>query len=395
MIDADSLLHVAIEATDTGLVTRIITSPVGQVQEPFLLPTMTPDLERFWNMAADLDDTADVDHRAWQETIQTVGEQLFRVLFAGSLMPALHNSIQVAYQEQGVLQLRLSLPDDHELLSLPWEILFDATRQEFLSLSPHLPLMRYVDRRQQIRPLDVEGPLRALVVIADAGGFEPINAGQEWLKLLDTLDYLGMDDRLVLERLDRPTLFALQRRLRQRPYHILHIIGHAVYNKGARDGRLVIEDEVGHGRMISGQHLGQLLRDHYATRLVILQSIDEEIDRRNPIGLAAYNLAPRGVPAAIALPHRLPDRLNLAFLHDLYTAVTHYRPIDVAVAEARSALASETPNMLWGAPWLVSRAIDGRIFDDGSRPPQPKPVQSRRQPSLLERVLSSNQGIDF
>ena len=233
-------------------------------------------------------------------------------------------------------------------------------------------------------------PLRVLVVVADAGGSVRIDSNREWLKLIDTLDYLGMDGRLVIERLERPTLFELQRRLRRQPYHVLHVIGHAFYDEAAQDGRLAIEDEVGHGRQLSGEHLGQILRDHYSTRLVILQSTGNVLDPRNPLGLVAHSLVPRGIPAAIVLPYRLPDKLMLAFLHDLYTAVADCQPIDVAMVKARSALAREFPNHFWGMPWIVARTVDGYIFDDGSRPKPAQPAPGRREPSLLERVLRSN-----
>jgi hypothetical protein len=249
--------------------------------------------------------------------------------------------------------------------------------------------------RHQIRPFRIDQPLRALIVIADTAEDGADRARREWLKLIDTLDYLGMDRRLLVERLERPTLFELQRRLRRNPYHILHVVGRTTYSEASADGRLVMEDEVGHARPISGQHLGQMLRDHYATRLVILQSSNaerEESNLRNPLGLIAMNLVPRGIPAAIVLPSKLPDALLLAFLHDLYAAVAAYRPIDLAVAEARAAMVSEAPNVLWGTPWLVARTADGYLFDDGNLPAKPAETGGRRQPSLLERVLGSNRG---
>jgi CHAT domain-containing protein len=241
----------------------------------------------------------------------------------------------------------------------------------------------------------VEDPLRVLVVIANADGLAPVDVRQEWINLIDTIDYLGMDDRLSVERLEKPTLFELQRRLRQRPYHILHVIGHAVYNEAAQDGRLVLEDEVGRGRMMSGQHLGQFLRDHYATRLVILQSCDRALDRHNPLGLVAQNIVQRGVPAAVVLPYELPDSLSLAFLHDLYANIAEMKPVDLAMVEARKALASEAPNVLWGLPWLLVRTTSGYIFDDGRFQTQAKLVNTPREPSLLERVMRSNASDDF
>ena len=397
------LMHVAVESTENGLIARIVSSPVGlagQVHAPFVTPMTADERTDFWTRIAAPVDLA-TDENAAQQTagqsalVQSIGERLFHALFAGEVLAALRGSFALAYQQRDALHLRLTLPDTSSLLTLPWEYLFDPERREFLSLSLHSPLLRYVDRRHQIRPLNIELPLRVLVVIAKAGGLVPVNVGREWISLIDTIDYLGMDGRLVVERLEKPTLFELQRRLRQRPYHILHVIGHAVYNEAAQDGRLVLEDEVGRARLMSGQHLGQFLRDHYATRLVILQSCDPELDRNNPLGLVAQNIVQRGVPAAVVLPYDMPDNLTLAFLHDLYAGITDLKAVDVAMVEARRALVGESPNAIWGMPWLLARTTSGHIFDDGTLQAQVQDVPTRRQPSLLERVMRSNASDDF
>lgn len=400
MVPEALLLHVAIEHTENGLMTRIVSSPVGQAGASFVSPMTSDERNGFWTSASTSIDLAAGDRSVEQVStqsalVQSVGRRLFHALFANDLLSTLRGSFALAYQQSAPLHLRLTLPDSASLLTLPWEYLYDPERHEFLSLSPHSPISRYVDRRHQIRPLNVEEPLRVLVVIANADGLAPVDVRQEWINLIDTIDYLGMDDRLVVERLEKPTLFELQRRLRQRPYHILHVIGHAVYNETAQDGRLVLEDEVGRGRMLSGQHLGQFLRDHYATRLVILQSCEPALDRHNPLGLVAQNIVQRGVPAAVVLPYDLPDNLSLAFLHDLYANIAEMKPVDLAMVAARRALASETPNVLWGLPWLLARTTSGYIFDDGSLRAMAQATKARHEPSLLERVMRSNAGGDF
>jgi hypothetical protein len=376
MVPETLLLHVSIESAENGLMTRIVSSPVGQADAPFVSPMTSGERDGFWAGMSTPIDLAAGDRSVEQVTsqfslVQSVGERLFRALFADDLMSTLRGSFALAYQQRAPLHLRLTLPDSASLLTLPWEYLYDPEGHEFLSLSPHSPMSRYVDRRHQIQPLNVEDPLRVLVVIANADGLAPVDVRQEWINLIDTIDYLGMDDRLIVERLEKPTLFELQRRLRQRPYHILHVIGHAVYNEAAQDGRLVLEDEVGRGRMMSGQHLGQFLRDHYATRLVILQSCDPALDRHNPLGLVAQNIVQRGVPAAVVLPYELPDSLSLAFLHDLYANIAEMKPVDQAMVEARKALASEAPTCSGGFPgcWLVLHLATSSMMG-GFRPRQ-------------------------
>ena len=80
--------------------------------------------------------------------------------------------------------------------------------------------------------------------------------GREWRDFVDTVDYLAADRRILFERLPKPTLLDLQRRLRQHEYHVLHFIGFSIYDPQTQEGVLIFEDENGRGRPVSGQHLG-------------------------------------------------------------------------------------------------------------------------------------------
>ena len=67
--------------------------------------------------------------------------------------------------------MRLRLGDVLELRALPWEYLYDATRDEFIALSVHTPLTRFQERAHQVLPFAVDGPLRVLVVMAGPEGY--------------------------------------------------------------------------------------------------------------------------------------------------------------------------------------------------------------------------------
>jgi hypothetical protein len=47
--------------------------------------------------------------------------------------------------------------------------------------------------------------------------------------------------------------------------------------------------------------------------------------------------------------------------------------VDLAVVQARQAMAQESDDLGWGAPVLFSRCLDGRLFDDGNLPKQTMP----------------------
>jgi hypothetical protein len=193
---------------------------------------------------------------------------------------------------------------------------------------------------------------------------------------------------LLLERLRKPSLLDLQRRLRQNDYHVLHFVGHGVDNPLTDDGQLVFEDELGRGRPVSGLHLGTLLRDHYSLRLTVLQACDDFTDglRHNPFAQIAQNMVLRQVPAAVAVPQVLPPAVTTEFFHGLYASLANYRPIAAAVTEGRNALYRMTGGIEWGLPLLYSRAPGGYLFDNGALV-RPTAAPAAREPSLWERVM--------
>jgi len=256
-----------IEHTEEGDSVHVLASPAGTASIPFTWPLDQQELTHFVAGLADPDTSTN------KATLtQAYGMQLFQTIFQGEVGQRLQESIHLVYQKRERLRLRLHISQIPDLVNLPWEYLYDPTHNEFYGLTRHIPLVRYINLMQHLLPLNVGPPLRMLVVVSDPDGYPHRDAEREWIMLADALDYLALEGLLIVERLRRPTLFNLQQRLRQEEHHILHFIGHSQFSRANNDGQLVLEDEVGRGRLISGQHLGALLHDHYSLRLAVLQS---------------------------------------------------------------------------------------------------------------------------
>lgn len=288
----------------------------------------------------------------------------------------------MAYQERATLHLRLRLGDDPGIQAIPWEYLYDPTRDEFIALSAHTPLARYTGRAHQMLPLPVTPPLRVLVVMSGPSGYPPLPISREWRDLVDTVDYLAADRRIIFEKLPRPTLLDLQRRLRQQEFHVLHFIGFAIQDLQTRESVLVFEDENERGRLVSGQHLGALIADHYALRVALISSRNAaRVPGIDPGAQVTEHLVQRGAPAAVFQPSKLLDRPSLAFVHQFYAMLADFHPIDLAVAEARRAVQLEEGGAGWGLPHLVSRIADGRLYERrgsaAAKPPAPPRLNLR------------------
>lgn len=371
----DWIFDLHLEHTEDGYRASVRSSPVGTATVAFEPPFQRREQHTITQQLLNDPGEDETQRNAQFALAREVGGKLFHTIFAGAIMGLWKESWQQAYAARASLRVQLSIGDVPSLRALPWEYLYDDTRDEFLALSVHTPLFRRQAAAHRIRPIAVEPPLRVLVVMAGPDGYPPLAVGRDWLALVDAVDYLAANGRMTFERLPRPTLLDLQRRLRQTPYHILHFVGFAVEEPQSQQGVLMFEDEMGRGRSISGEHLGRLLGDHYSLRLAVIDIRNAaRVGGVDPGADVTEQLVRRGLPAAVYLPSRLRARPSLAFLHEFYGELAAFHPVDVAMAEARRAIQLEESGAGWGLSHLVSRIPDGRIFEQQTPPPPaPKP----------------------
>jgi hypothetical protein len=296
--------------------------------------------------------------------IKSFGGQLYRALFHGELeLNLLRSQAQAAANGRG-LRLRLRLSDTPELAELPWEFLYDRTRNLFLALSHRTPLVRFLEVPDPPRPLLVSPPLRVLVMIASPSDYPQLDVEQEWTKLCDALRPLEQAGDVQLERLEAATLAALRQRLRRAEWHVFHFIGHGGFDHDTQDGVLLLEDQTGRGLRVSGQDLGVLLNDHDPLRLVVFNACEgARADPSDPFAGTAQSLLQRGVPAVVAMQFEITDPAAIKFAQELYTAVADGYPLDAALTEARKAIWADGNQVEWATPVLYLCAPDGRIFD--------------------------------
>jgi CHAT domain-containing protein len=191
-----------------------------------------------------------------------------------------------------------------------------------------------------------------------------LNAADEWSRLRTALKPLISQRKLMLEKLEVPTLEALQHRLQGQDIHILHFIGHGGFNTALQDGILLFEDEKQYRHEVAGTSLGILLRNHSPVRLVVVNACDgARSSRADPFAGVAQSLVQQGVPAVIAMQFEISDDAARIFAGEFYTALANGYPVDTALVEARTALYVRRLGAEWGTPVLFMRAPDGHIFD--------------------------------
>ncbi|HRW09763.1 MAG TPA: CHAT domain-containing protein [Caldilineaceae bacterium] len=369
----------AVFRNEDGYFVRVLASPAGDTVELFAQPLLPRELEALRRATATLnvEDVALLESNV--QLVQELGRRLFMALFPKSVGEMLRASYRMAYEARAQLRLRLRFTNTPELAMLPWEFIYDPLRHEFPALSLHSPLIRYTDLMHHIPPFKVTLPLRMLVIIATPAGYPAVQKEAIWHDILDSVDHLAIDGRLRLEQLRKPTLLDLQRRLREGQYHLLHFVTYASHDPFTNDGVLVLEDETGRARPVSGQHLGSLLRDHFPMRLATLAAIDlQSATQPNPQLAAAQSLLTRGVPAVVAVQSAFDAHSTSVFCQHFYSQIADFAPLDLALTESRRALEATSASAAWGLPALLTRIPDGQLFlDPATIPPNPSRTSQR------------------
>ena len=298
-----------------------------------------------------------------QEVTRRFGGPLFESVFRGELLGCLRASLEEARNHDAGLRIRLRLEQVPDLADLPWEYLFDRSRNRFFALSHQTPVVRYLELPERTRPLQVEGPLRVLVMQSCPATYGELDVEKEWIQLRDTLSDLERRGLIELCRLEEPTLGALQQKLRREVFHIFHFVGHGGFSSSVQQGVLILQDEQGRAHPVACETLGILFHDHPSLRLALLNACEgARTSGTDPFSGVAQTLVRQGIPAVIGMQSEITDDAALFLAQVFYQALTDGYPVDACLTEGRKAiLAQDNPE--WGTPVLYSRAPGSRLFE--------------------------------
>lgn len=342
-----------IDPLANGYRIRVINSPAGQAVTQVSLPSSITQLAALKTVST-----------LASPNVKALGKSLFEGIFQGEVENCLARSLDRALDEADGLRIRLRLNDVPELAGLPWEYLYDPSRQRFLALSEETPIVRYLELPVTDRILTVALPLRILVMVADPSDVDPrLDSEAEWKRLADALETLRDAGLVILERLPTNTLEALQTRLQQYEYHIFHFIGHGFFDTISNQSCLLVEDRAGKARKVTADLLVTILRDHRALRLVFLNSCEGGRNSLQDIFAGtAQTLVQQGIPAVIAMQAAVTDNAAASLAPSFYRALANGYPVDAALAEARKALYVQNDTLEWATPVLFTRTPDSQLF---------------------------------
>jgi CHAT domain len=292
-----------------------------------------------------------------------MGTGLFDAVFRDDVLLAWSRSVDLARGREHGVRLRLRLADAPQLAGLPWELLYDKTRNRFFAQSDRTPIVRYLDVSDPPRPLVVGGPLHILVIISSPQDRVPLDVDKEWEGIHAALAEKERAGLVVVDRLPQASLGELQKWLRRHEVHVLHFVGHGDFDERTGEGLVAFCDPYGRAVAVSASQLGAHVRDHDSLRLVVLNACQtattDNVDAYSGI---AQGLIQQEAPAVVAMQFPITDGAAIVFTSEFYGALADGEPVDQAVTSARKAMLSDFVRE-WATPVLFLRAQDGRIFD--------------------------------
>jgi hypothetical protein len=295
------------------------------------------------------------------EDVCAIGQELFNAVFVEAVLSTYKKARRAAEDAEVPLRITVSLSRAPELLSLPWEALYDDPI--FLATQRNSTVVRRVSSNKPLRPVLVRGQVHVLGVIASPTDMDPLEVAEERRRVLRELEPVTSGGLAQLQWLEPATVEALQRALRQ-DHHVLHYVGHSGLAPSG-DGFLVLERSDGSSHRVSGSLLANMIGRQTQLRLAVLNSCASAAAADgDPFSGIATKLVALGVPAVIAMQYVVGDAAAVTFGSALYRSLIQAdREVDEAVADARLAVLSEGHEGDCVAPVLFMQNTGARLFD--------------------------------
>ena len=292
------------------------------------------------------------------------GQRLFDALFADD---APRGAWAEAHGQAPERRIRLRIDvNATELHTLPWEL----SQQDGTTLAADAstPFSRYLPVSEPWGGAVEERPIRVLAVTSNPNDLEdyynlsPLDVELEQ-SALEKVFFALDEDEIQLDFLAAPvTLERLETALHE-GYHILHYVGHGIFNKRRQQAALYMQDEEGDTHIVRDEEFIRMLsRQRVRPRLIFLAACQSAT---RSTASAFLGLGPRlvaaGVPAVVAMQDvvaiKTARKLSLVF----YRRLVEHGMVDQAMNEARSTLLTAgRPDA--AVPVLFMRLKSGQLW---------------------------------
>ncbi|MFP3895341.1 MAG: CHAT domain-containing protein [Anaerolineales bacterium] len=311
-----------------------------------------------------------------------LGRKLLEGAFSQDSLTLWYESYQLARERRRGLRLRLHI-NSWELSRLPWELMYDPRRGEFLVFDQRVSLVRYLRLLATSSALPYSSSLKILAVVASPHDQLQLDWRSELGVLQEAVGELvdlGFVDFSVCEHATYDRMHSAL--LTERP-DVIHFIGHGEFDPQEERGYIILEDGERRVDPLDATGAARTFR-RYGTRLVVLNACYTATG--GWAGLAPA-LVRAEIPAVVAMQWPVEDEAAVRFSRAFYRSLALERPIDECVAEGRLGASATTSDPgHWGSPVLFLRSVSGQLWrtrtmsddeqkpQDSRTPPQPAPA---------------------
>jgi CHAT domain len=303
-----------------------------------------------------------------ESEFQLLGALLYDVLLENEIGADLHRAVEENRAPYLRVVLQFEKGGSLNIAGWPWEYLYCPSVQGrrgggyFLTSSENLLL----SRRTHNAPFDSFRVDRLPVTVLFVAS-RPVGSEVRWQSVLEKIETFsertpdnpgGRDPKDVRIKVvallpdpgDSPVPGATYKTflatVEEVQPHIIHFVGHGDFDDG--HGRVMFMNEDGSARPVTD---GQLANDIWrvgrsALKMVFVQACesgrsepDALLDRYQAVSGIASNLAAKNVPAIVAMQYAVDQDFAEVFACALYEALADAKPVDIAVHEARQAVA--------------------------------------------------------
>jgi outer membrane protein assembly factor BamB len=298
-----------------------------------------------------------------EKIVKDFGSALFNALLSGEVKGLYDVSRRLASQEGAGLQLNLQI-EAPDLIQVPWEFMYDSREHDYVALGRGSPVVRTRDLPQHAPPQPIRLPLRLLGMASSPSDLPQLDVTHERNLLAQSLADLIENGAVSLDWLAGQGWVDIQEAMSRGPWHIFHFIGHGGFSEEKGEGVVALCTEDGSAHLVGATSLGRLLDDHFALRLVVLNSCEGARSAMGPMSSTADVLIQRGVPAVVAMQYQITDMAAMQFSHSFYAALARGQSTVASMSEARVAMSvKEEQSPEWAVPVLYQRSGAHVLFE--------------------------------
>ena len=297
--------------------------------------------------------------------LRRLGQSVYDLLFDDALTACVRRARAEADRHGRGLRLRFDLPP--ALHALPVEALCSPSEhpEQTFALDGNLSIARSLPGSLSDRRLpkgeDPPDVLHLLVAIATPNDHDlpHLDVEAELAELRELPDFVVHTD--ILRNATRADIKKWLSANADRPTAVL-LIAHGGYAKDSDDGIIFLEAKDGTTDQVPGHLLSGMLVGAQRLRLVVLNlCFSAWNSAREPFAGLAQAMVGRGIPAVVAMPGLVTDRVAGVFGPKLLAGICANSPIDEAMTSARHHIANMPGHTAieWATPMLFLHEVCG------------------------------------